>query len=118
MEHRHGERYTLRQPVYLQTRDSIIAAGWLTDVSLSGGCVITHRPMMLGVPLQLRLPSGDRTALGKRRFSVGAQIVRVTQYGWALEWDEWAPQLLARLGLSRRPAEASVVGKGRRRYYR
>jgi hypothetical protein len=116
MEHRCGRRYSVRQPVYLQTPDAVIAAGWLTEVSVSGGAVITHRPMHVDVRLQVRLLA-NTTNPSPRKFFIAGHVVRQTRHGWALEWSDFSPQLLARLNVHSQAigADGAVEGMRRRR---
>ena len=98
MEHRYGRRYSVRTPVYLETPDAVIAAGWLTEVSLSGASVITHRPVEVDVCLRVRILGGPGGSI-QSGFSIAAHVTRPTQYGCALEWDELMPELLSRMNL-------------------
>jgi hypothetical protein len=86
MEHRCGERVTLRAPVRLR-RAGWDSSGVLTDASLSGGFVRTRlqAPVLSLIELEL---------FGTR---VSAYVVRSQSRGLALEWFEFAPAGIARL---------------------
>ena len=86
MEHRCGERVTLRAPVRLR-RAGWDASGMLTNASLSGGFVRTR----LQAPI---LSLVEIEVFGSR---VSAYVVRVNSRGIALEWFEFAPVGVARL---------------------
>lgn len=86
MEHRCGERVTLRVPVRIR-RAGWDAAGMITNVSLSGGFVRTRLQAPILSLIEMRVFGA----------SVSAYVVRVNSRGIALEWFEFAPAGIARL---------------------
>ena len=86
MEHRCGERVTLRAPVRLR-RAGWDTGGMLTDASLSGGFVRTRlqAPVLSLIEMEL---------FGAQ---VSAYVVRSNTRGLGLEWFEFAPGGVARL---------------------
>jgi len=86
MEHRCGERVTLRVPVRLR-RSGWETSGMLTNASLSGGFVRTR----------LQSPMLSLVELDVFGTHVSAYVIRVNTRGLALEWFEFAPAGVARL---------------------
>ena len=86
MEHRCGDRVTLRAPVRLR-RAGWDTFGMLTHASLSGGFVRTR----------LQTPILSLVELEIFNAHISAYVVRVNSRGLALEWFEFAPMGIARL---------------------
>jgi len=109
MEHRCGERVTLRVPVRLR-RSGWEAFGMLTNASLSGGFVRTR----------LQSPVLSLLELDVFGTHVSAYVIRVNTRGLALEWFEFAPAGVARLltpltslGRSKKAAPLSTLAQPR-----
>jgi len=100
MEHRCGERVTLRAPVRIQ-RAGWYTSGMLVNASLSGAFVRTR----------LQAPILSLVEIELFQAHVPAYVVRVNSRGLALEWFEFAPAGVARLltPLTRLPRESRAL---------
>jgi hypothetical protein len=100
MEHRCGDRVTLRAPVRLR-RAGWHTTGMLANASLSGGFVRTR----------LQAPILSLIEMDIFETCISAYVVRSDARGLALEWFEFAPAGVARLlmPIARLPAEAWTI---------
>lgn len=85
MEHRWGQRKSLSTTVQLRTQGGLVALGRVLNVSLSGAFVQTalQAPLFSRVQLIISLDPKLPTA------QIEAQIVRQTEAGVGLEWNEF-----------------------------
>lgn len=88
MEHRWGERITLRLPVRLAAASETIDRGILRNVSASGAFIETRLRLPILSLLQVELPLDT---------PVPAFVVRRTKTGIGVEWSEYSPEALERL---------------------
>jgi hypothetical protein len=106
MEHRLGTRHAIDLEVYLRTWGSTVSArGRLKDLSVSGALVATQLPCRLLLHIAVQIVPVGQT----RRNSLPAEglIVRLSEEGIGIEWDELEPQLLSQLILLQDAAEHS-----------
>ncbi len=92
MEHRCGTRYAVNFKVYAHSHDGALSSiGRLTEVSVSGGFVSTALPLrpLTYVSLHIRVAE-----LGHERFIIEGQVVRRCPSGLAIEWSDYALQLV------------------------
>jgi hypothetical protein len=92
MEHRWGKRYKVDVEVYVHTCQGAVATtGRLTEVSVSGGFVSTdvpaHTIALVSLPARL-------TGLNRAIHNIEGYVVRRTATGVAIEWLEFAPELV------------------------
>jgi PilZ domain-containing protein len=104
VEHRWGERLSVRTRVAIRTRGGSQGIGYLRDVSMSGAL----------------LPSGVRASLMSRvrvfftegpfrgGLSIEGEVVRFTEDGFAVEWRELAPEVVRSLTQAESSADARV----------
>lgn len=93
MEHRWGERLSVRTRVAIRARGGQQGIGYLRDVSVSGALLVSGMdagPMSF---VQVLLPAS--AAVGRK--SIEGQVVRHTEQGFAVEWCELAPELMRSL---------------------
>ena len=103
MEHRWGQRWDVERAVQLRTRGGLAARGTVCNVRISGAFVATPLPIR---PLSYVQVSFVVEQNARRVHSaLEGQVVRVTPRGFALEWCEFAPELV--LALSDTGAEPS-----------
>jgi hypothetical protein len=97
MEHRYGSRYPVDLKVYVRTRGCAVSAqGRLCDISVSGAFVQTPLPPAALLYVSIQFISEDRR-LRDGAF-VDAYIVRTTETGLGIEWEEIAPpQVIAQI---------------------
>ena len=105
MEHRWGQRIELEVPVRLELKHRKLGSGLLRNASISGAFIETSAELPLFTNLVVALPAVNRT--GEHSAELGACVVRVTPYGFAVEWRDMAcPAVEAMLEkASGRPAE-------------
>lgn len=92
MEHRWGERLSVRTRVAIRARGGQQGIGYLRDISVSGALLVSGMdagPMSF---VQVFLPA---SAVGRK--SIEGQVVRHTEQGFAVEWCELAPELVRSL---------------------
>jgi hypothetical protein len=89
MEHRWGLRRDVDQAVHVWAPGGVASPGRLRNISISGAFVVSALPVrLLGrVKLQARTSMGK----GKAKLTAEAQVVRVQDDGFAVEWSEFAP---------------------------
>lgn len=92
MEHRWGERLSVRTRVALRARGGLQGIGYIRDVSISGALVVSSMHASSMSFVRISLPAG--TSAGK---SLEGQVVRHTTDGFAVEWSELAPELVRSL---------------------
>jgi len=93
MEHRWGIRHDVTQSVRVATHSGLVARGTIRNVSMSGAFV--EAP--LAVKLFARVNIQFNSALDRRPGRVEGQVVRREPTGFALEWRELAPDVMAAL---------------------
>ncbi|HEY6925215.1 MAG TPA: PilZ domain-containing protein [Steroidobacteraceae bacterium] len=93
MEHRWGQRKSVNTSVQLRTQGGVVAIGRMTNVSVSGAFVQTalQAPSLARVQLIVSLNRSHGAAL------IEAQIVRKTEAGLGLEWDEFGGEKILAL---------------------
>jgi hypothetical protein len=90
MEHRYGTRYRVDLGVHLHAyRQTLSAVGRLREVSVSGGVVTTTLPVRPLAFISLRVQIAGSTQL-----EIEGQVVRRTAMGVAIEWTNYAPELV------------------------
>ena len=95
MEHRWGQRVEIRRRVRLRTRSGVVGHGMLHDVSISGAFIVSPLPARLLSYIQVQFTTADHGY--QFGTAVEGQIVRRTPQGFALEWCEFAPEVVATL---------------------
>jgi PilZ domain len=95
MEHRWGKRSGLNIGARLCLSSGAVAAGRIANASLSGAFVRTANriPVLTRVLVELDTNSAGQNA----RECIPAYIVRATQDGVGLEWNEFTPPAIAAL---------------------
>ena len=88
MEHRCGLRRPVSLAVHLWTRGGVASHGELQNVSLSGALVRTALPVRLLARVTFQFKTSRAV---KVKMTAEAQVVRVTNTGFAVEWCEFAP---------------------------
>jgi hypothetical protein len=94
MEHRWGLRARVDEVVHVWAPGHVGASGRLTDVSISGALVRSSLPVHLWSRVKFRFATSNH-GVGKTRSTAEAQVVRLEEDGFAVEWSEFAP-LVAR----------------------
>ncbi|HUN71882.1 MAG TPA: PilZ domain-containing protein [Steroidobacteraceae bacterium] len=90
MEHRWGERVSVRTTVELSCGSLPPVCGYLENLSSSGALVRTDGPRPPRGPVSVIMREGD---FGRRRPArVAAYVVRETANGVGIEWCEFAPR--------------------------
>jgi hypothetical protein len=95
MEHRWGERRSSNVTVYLRSPNGLAAKGCIRDVSVSGALVITPMPVTLDGHICVYFPHSR----GTRHANITAkgQVIRRLQEGFAIEWNQFAPETVRAL---------------------
>ncbi len=115
MEHRCGTRYGADVDVYVRTRHGAVSSpGRLSEISVSGGFVRTVLPAQpLGYVVVQLLGIEGLHSSGR---ILEAQVIRRTEHGIAVEWAEYAPQLVrllvARAGLLQNTCAEGETAQG------
>ena len=105
MERRSAPRYQVAIPVYAQAHSGAVSSkGYLLDVSLSGGFLVTTLPAELNSLISLRLIETNGE-MGQR---LEGQVVRRSFVGVGIAWSEPATELIRSLGLDREMDEDST----------
>jgi len=112
MEHRWGERVSVRTTVELSCGSWPPVSGYLENLSASGAFVRTDgpRPPRGPVAVMMRQDDGGR----RRAARVAAYVVRETANGVGIEWCEFAPRSVRQLLSREQPAEGLRVRAGTR----
>ena len=98
MERRSAPRYKVAIPVYAQAHSGAVSSkGYLLDVSLTGGFLLTTLPAELNSLISLRLIETNGE-MGQR---LEGQVVRRSFAGVGIAWSEPATELIRSLGLDR-----------------
>jgi len=87
VEHRWGERHSVRTRVALRAR-GLQGIGYVRDVSVSGALLVTGLRASLMAFVRIALPA----RAGMSAMSIEGQVVRHTEDGFAVEWCELAPE--------------------------
>jgi len=101
VEHRWGERPSVRTRVSLRVGGGLRGIGHLRDVSVSGARIVTGLRVSQMAFVRIAFPS-DAWA---HRLSIEGQVVRHTEDGFAIEWCELAPEIVRAFA----PADARVA---------
>jgi len=100
MEHRWGERRKVSLPVRVRTPFGVIGMGWVLDLSVSGAFITTTLPVRLFSRVEISVQterSGRRPTTNVGRGAINrsrakatfaAQVVRIDDAGFAVEWQE------------------------------
>jgi hypothetical protein len=89
MEHRWGLRRRVYRSVHVWTVGRVASVGRLRDVSISGAFVETSLPVQ---PLsRVRFQFKPTAHEARSRCTADAQVVRLENHGFAVEWCEFAP---------------------------
>ena len=99
MEHRWGERRKVSLPVRVRTPFGVIGVGRVLDLSVSGAFITTTLPVRLFSRVEISVQgerSGRRAAAvgrgainrSKAKATFAAQVVRIDDAGFAVEWQE------------------------------
>ena len=89
MEHRWGERHSVRTRVALRAR-GLQGIGYVRDVSMSGALLVTGLRASPMAFVRIALPA----RAGMSALSIEGQVVRHTDDGFAVEWCELAPEVV------------------------
>jgi PilZ domain len=95
VEHRWGERIPLDMPVKIDACSQAVVRGRILNVSLSGAFIQINVsiPAWAQVCVDLDLQRSRRSD----RFRVEAYVVRATDQGIGIEWEEFAPRAIRAL---------------------
>lgn len=93
MEHRWGERLSVRTRVALRAHGGLQGIGYIRDVSLSGALLVTGVPASSMSCVKIFLTDSASTS----PTSIEGQVVRHTENGFAVEWCEFAPEAVRSL---------------------
>jgi hypothetical protein len=95
MEHRWGNRHEISRPVRLDTRSGIVARGRITNVSISGAYIVSPlpAPVFSHLHVQFRAMIDGHRAMT----TLEGQVVRRDGVGFAIEWSEFAPDIIRAL---------------------
>jgi hypothetical protein len=91
MEHRWGERMSVYVPVRLDARPKALAPGCIRNASLSGAYIQTSVRLAPGMIVAVELEGALRAP---ERPTVHAWLVRQDSHGLAVEWCEFAPEVI------------------------
>jgi hypothetical protein len=107
MEHRCGYRRAVSVPVIVRSRAGAIAHAQLCEVSASGSRLVTS----LRLPLQtvVMVQFSRHAAGGRFRRTLEAEVVRHTETGFAVEWNEFSPEALRSLYAARVERSGSAL---------
>jgi PilZ domain-containing protein len=102
VEHRWGARLTVRTSVLVRARGGLRGIGYISDMSISGARLVTslRAAPLSRVKLFLSDDSGE---------SIEAQVVRETGNGFAVEWCEFAPEVVRSLAHTEVPMMPSLL---------
>lgn len=89
MEHRWGLRSAVDQAVHVWAPNGVAARGQLLNISISGALVRSSLPVQVLGRVKFRVTTSN--CRGKPKWTAEAQIVRVENDGFAVEWCEFAP---------------------------
>jgi hypothetical protein len=85
VEHRWGQRLSVRARVGLRARGNSRGIGYIQDISISGALVVSGmRPTPMSF-VRVFLPERSRKAM-----CIEGQVIRCTNDGFAVEWCELA----------------------------
>jgi hypothetical protein len=97
MEHRCGTRHEVDIEVYARSHGGVVSsAGWLRNLSASGGFLVTTLPIDPPAHISLRVVDAG----GRFPSRLEGHVVRRTAEGLGIEWAEYAPELVSQLGNS------------------
>jgi hypothetical protein len=87
VEHRWGERLSVRARVALRVQGGLRGIGYIRDISISGALLVTgvRAPLMSSV--RVSVPDNNSTST-----VIEGLVVRHTDDGFAVEWCELAPE--------------------------
>lgn len=119
MEHRYGVRYLSAIDVFVRSQSGQLAAqGRLLDVSLSGAFVATSIPIAPLTSITIEVLSVIAPARRCKPIQcqpIEAQVIRRTDSGLGIEWQELQPASLSQLLDCRQPAPAVLESQVRLR---
>jgi PilZ domain len=96
MEHRWGERARVDVPVRLDAGPHSLVSGIIRNVSLSGAYLETRADLSPWTPVFVELPCG-LLGRGEPPDRIRAYVIRRDRTGLALEWSEFAPEIVRTL---------------------
>lgn len=91
MEHRCGYRRSVNVAVIIRTRGGVAGKAIVSDVSASGALVTTSLPVATHAVVFVQFDVA-RSDGRYRRVNIEAEVVRLTNGGFGLEWTEFAPE--------------------------
>jgi len=98
MEHRYGTRHEVDIGVYARSHGGVVSsAGFLRDISASGGFLLTHLPIPLLTKLTLRLIDAE----GNFGSTLEGHVVRRASNGIGIEWSDYVPEVIQALRASK-----------------
>jgi len=95
MEHRWGQRFEVDILVRVHTRPYAVRTGRLTDVSMSGGFILSSMELRELRRLQIALVLPHR--FSQATPVISAYVARRQRDGIGVEWCEFAPQSVVEL---------------------
>src|SRR5262245_54932820 len=91
MEHRCGHRRAVEVAVIIRTRAGLAGRATVCDVSASGARVDTTLPLGLHSVVLLQFTAKEE-GKSRQRVTLEAEVVRLTDSGFGIEWAEFAPE--------------------------
>jgi PilZ domain len=110
VEHRCGIRHATDVAVLLSTPNGLVGKGVLCQISVSGALIRSSLPLWPGMNVRVRFAPAQRQ--GSLRSGLTGAVVRCSEDGFAMEWDEFAvdaTRMLVRQG-SAAQTGADVLG--------
>jgi hypothetical protein len=112
MEHRCGYRRPIHVAALVRTRGGVAGKAILSEVSASGARVVATLPVAPHSMVLVQF-SIHRASARPERVTIEAEVVRLTETGFALEWTEFAPQAARLLYAPRVETSANVRAESR-----
>jgi hypothetical protein len=98
MEHRCGTRHKVDLEVDVRMGpQTLVGKGQLCELSLSGAFVATPLPLTWQPPITFALEVIFPDPYSLSDQSVQGHLVRRTDHGFAIEWNEFAPETVCRV---------------------
>ncbi len=103
MEHRWGERVGVDLPVRITAHPFVVRHGRITNLSVSGGSIVTDFEMrnLSRIQVAIEIPTRARS----EALNIAAYVTRTSKDSVGVEWCQFAPRAITELlqSLSNRP---------------
>lgn len=96
MEHRYGSRQAAQVAVVITTFGGLIGKGVVCQMSASGALIQSSLRLRPDSVIDVRFRPGGRRN-GRARLGLTGEVVRCTAEGFAVQWLEFAPDVVRTL---------------------